>query len=117
MLPRRTDRRHPRLRIAAARWARCLAAHSLHLFADIKGRLKGYLYLFDIDAYKRQALRLAHQAEHDSGTGVFNKGTTRQKIEMALNLYAMPKTCAFFMIDLDHFKQINDSTATQLATR
>lgn len=28
---------------------------------------------------------------------------------MALNLYAMPKTCAFFMIDLDHFKQINDS--------
>lgn len=91
--------------------------NSLHLFADIKGRLKGYLYLFDIDAYKRQALRLAHQAEHDSGTGVFNKGTTRQKIEMALNLYAMPKTCAFFMIDLDHFKQINDSTATQLATR
>ena len=70
---------------------------------------QGYLYLFDIDAYKRQALRLAHQAEHDSGTGVFNKGTTRQKIEMALNLYAMPKTCAFFMIDLDHFKQINDS--------
>lgn len=83
--------------------------NSLHLFTDIKGRLKGYLYLFDIDAYKRQALRLAHQAEHDSGTGVFNKGTTRQKIEMALNLYAMPKTCAFFMIDLDHFKQINDS--------
>lgn len=69
--------------------------NSLHLFTDIKGRLKGYLYLFDIDAYKRQALRLAHQAEHDSGTGVFNKGTTRQKIEMALNLYAMPKTCAF----------------------
>ena len=83
--------------------------NSLHLFTDIKGRLKGYLYLFDIDAYKRQALRLAHQAEHDSGTGVFNKGATRQKIEMALNLYAMPKTCAFFMIDLDHFKQINDS--------
>lgn len=83
--------------------------NSLHLFTDIKGRLKGYLYLFDIDAYKRQALRLAHQAEHDSSTGVFNKGTTRQKIEMALNLYAMPKTCAFFMIDLDHFKQINDS--------
>ncbi len=82
---------------------------NMHLFTDIKGHLKGYLYLLDIDRQKRQELRLTQQAELDLMTSVYNKETTRKKIELAIELYSMPMTCAFFMLDLDHFKQINDT--------
>ena len=82
---------------------------NIHLFTDIKGHLKGYLYLFDIDKQKREELYLAQQAETDLSTGLYNKETTRAKIEIALKLYNKPATCAFFMIDLDCFKKINDT--------
>lgn len=82
---------------------------NMHLFTDIKGTLKGYLYIFDIDAQKKQELLLTQQAELDLMTGVYNKETTRKKIELAIELYSTPFTCAFFMFDLDSFKQINDT--------
>lgn len=82
---------------------------NMHLFTDIKGHLKGYLYLFDIDEQKRQELNLTQQAELDLMTSVYNKETARKKIEVAIELYSMPMTCAFFMLDLDCFKQINDT--------
>lgn len=82
---------------------------SMHLFSDTKGYLKGYLYLIDIDQQKRQELELAQQAEMDLMTAVYNKETTRKKIELAIQLYSKPSACAFFMIDLDFFKQINDT--------
>lgn len=82
---------------------------SMHLFTDVKGHLKGYLYVFDIDAEKKQELLLTQQAELDLMTGVYNKETTRKKIELAIQLYSTPMTCAFFMLDLDSFKQINDT--------
>lgn len=82
---------------------------NMHLFTDIKSHLKGYLYLFDIDKQKQQELILTQQAELDLMTSVYNKETTRKKIELAIQLYSMPMTCAFFMLDLDFFKQINDT--------
>lgn len=82
---------------------------NMHLFTDIKSHLKGYLYLFNIDEQKQQELRLTQQAELDLMTSVYNKETTRKKIELAIQLYSMPNTCAFFMFDLDYFKQINDT--------
>lgn len=82
---------------------------SMHLFLDIKGHLKGYLYLVDIDEQKRQELDLAQKAELDLMTSIYNKETTRKKIELAIQLYSKPFSCAFFMIDLDKFKQINDT--------
>lgn len=82
---------------------------NMHLFTDIKGHLKGYLYLLDIDKQKRQEISLMHQAELDLMTSVYNKETTRKKIELVIELYSIPMTCAFFMFDLDHFKQINDT--------
>lgn len=82
---------------------------NMHMFTDIKGRLKGYFYLFDIDKQKRQELRLTQQAELDLMTSIYNKETAREKIELAIGLYSMPATCAFYMFDLDYFKQINDT--------
>ena len=81
----------------------------MHLFTDIRGHLKGYLYLLDIDSQKREEIRLTQQAELDLATSVFNKETARRKIEQTLRLHTEPMTCAFFMIDLDYFKQINDT--------
>lgn len=82
---------------------------NIHMFTDKNDHLKGYLYLFDIDKQKRQELRLTQQAELDLMTSVYNKETAREKIELAIGLYSMPMTCAFFMFDLDYFKQINDT--------
>lgn len=82
---------------------------NMHLFTDIKSHLKGYMYLFDIDRQKQQELILTQQAEMDLMTSVYNKETTRKKIELAIQLYSMPMTCAFFMFDLDYFKDINDT--------
>ena len=82
---------------------------SIHLFTDIQGRLKGYLYLFNIDQRKRKELALTRQAELDLATAVYNKETARQKIQLAMDLYPRMGTGAFFMIDLDRFKQINDT--------
>lgn len=89
--------------------ARLWLRSNMHLFTDSKGHLKGYLYLLDIDVQKRQELRLTQRAELDLMTAVYNKETTRKKAELAIQLYAMPLTCAFFMIDLDCFKRINDT--------
>ena len=71
--------------------------------------MKGYLYLIDIDHEKHQELKLIRQAELDLATDVYNKGTVRQKVELALALYRKSGTCAFFMVDLDYFKHINDT--------
>lgn len=88
----------------------CLWLRSnMHMFTDVKGCLKGYLYLFDIDKQKRQELRLTQQAELDLMTSVYNKETAREKIELAIGLYSMPMACSFFMFDLDYFKHINDT--------
>ena len=82
---------------------------NMHLYTDSKGHLKGYLYLLDIDKQKREELRLTQKAELDLMTSVYNKETARKKIELAIALYSMPMTCAFFMFDLDYFKRINDT--------
>lgn len=82
---------------------------SLHLFRDINGILKGYLYLVDIDDQRRKEIHLTQQAELDLMTNIYNKATVRQKITLALELYSTPRCGAFFMLDLDMFKQINDT--------
>lgn len=87
----------------------CWMRSNMHLFTDIKGHLKGYLYLLDIDKQKRQEISLTQKAELDLMTSVYNQETTRKKTELAIQLYSMPLTGALFMFDLDFFKHINDT--------
>lgn len=64
----------------------------------------------DIDNQKRKEILLKKQAERDGLTGLYNAITTRAKINEALSVeYQNDKHQVFVLIDLDNFKQINDT--------
>ena len=57
---------------------------------------------------KEKEVRLIDQAQKDLLSGMFNKVTTQQMIAQYLNEH--PDTsCAFFLIDIDNFKHVNDT--------
>ncbi len=53
-----------------------------------------------------EAIRQAHQAKHDPLTGLANRILLRDRTDEAL---AGGSPCALLLIDLDHFKEINDT--------
>ncbi|RZS94241.1 diguanylate cyclase [Cuneatibacter caecimuris] len=82
----------------------------MHLFKDqVLGDLKGYFYLIDIDNRKREELELIRKAERDSLTDVYNKGTTEREIRKRLKMSRYVRSGTLFMIDIDYFKNINDT--------
>lgn len=71
--------------------------------------VKGFMYVLDIDEKKQRELELKHKSERDSMTGVYNKSITISKIEEKLKMYDGIRTGVFMIIDVDDFKQINDT--------
>lgn len=63
----------------------------------------------DIDAQKRRTQELADKAQQDPLTRLYNKDAARRKIERRLERREPTEPFALFLIDLDNFKQINDS--------
>lgn len=88
-------------------WELC----TMHLFKDSQcNQFKGFAYIKDIDKQKKDEIELKFKAERDMLTGIYNKGTTEILIKRLLNLENTKKNShAFFIIDLDDFKSINDS--------
>ena len=64
----------------------------------------------DIDAKKREELRLQAQAMQDSMTGLLNRAAFQKQSEELLNLArkTKDKEPALLIVDIDNFKQIND---------
>ena len=64
----------------------------------------------NIDEQKQRELELKRKADKDALTGLYNKGTATELIKDAIVDDAMEKKIsALIMIDLDHFKSVNDT--------
>lgn len=80
-----------------------------NLVEDTKtGDIKAFLCIKNIDAEKKEQLELQRLAERDSLTGLYNKSMTSKLIDEHLSFSQSPIGSAFFMIDVDDFKEIND---------
>ena len=82
---------------------------------QLSGDVVGYAYHRDIQERKETELSLIEQAARDPLTGIFNRATAERLIEEHLRRYGLPKRVqAFLMMDMDHFKEINDTCGHQV---
>ena len=69
-----------------------------------------FLPLLAVHRGGRQAIAKEHQALHDALTGLPNRSLFRHRIEQVLNAGTRSgRSAAVMLIDLDHFKEINDT--------
>lgn len=65
-------------------------------------------HIVDIDAEHSKMEELRVEAQHDALTGLYNRATFQHGVEKVL-AKSEDRTHAFFLLDLDNFKGINDS--------
>jgi len=84
---------------------------TIRIIHDDQGRHSHYVAVFsDISAIKNSEHELKHLAHHDPLTDLPNRLLFTDRVEQALASAQIHKrSCALLMIDLDHFKMINDS--------
>jgi len=84
---------------------------TIRLIHDDQGQLSHYVAVFsDISPIKDSEHELTHLAHHDPLTDLPNRLLFTDRVEQALASAQIHKRgCALLMIDLDHFKMINDS--------
>jgi diguanylate cyclase (GGDEF)-like protein/PAS domain S-box-containing protein len=63
----------------------------------------------DITEWKQAQERISHMARHDALTNLPNRTLFREQLEQALRLVKRSDQLAVLCLDLDHFKEINDS--------
>jgi len=89
-----------------------LAAHvSITALRDGNGTLNGFLGIaYDITERKRRDDYTRHIAHHDAVTGLPNRVLLQDRLQMAMKRSRRDGSqIGVLMIDLDHFKRINDS--------
>jgi len=67
-----------------------------------------YFLVYNVDSYKKKLLSDQRAAEIDSLTGIYNRYSAVPKIRDYLHKNENSQ-CALVMMDLDHFKNINDT--------
>lgn len=63
----------------------------------------------DVDKEQRRVRRMQSEVQRDALTGLYNKKFVQKKIEEYLQGEGSNEPHAFFMIDIDRFKEINDT--------
>jgi diguanylate cyclase (GGDEF)-like protein len=81
------------------------------LVSEHRNREGGAVVLYtDISELRRRERDLHHLAYHDSLTGLPNRALFQQRIEQALSQASVRgTTVAIMCLDLDHFKNVNDT--------
>jgi diguanylate cyclase (GGDEF)-like protein/PAS domain S-box-containing protein len=78
---------------------------------DHAGNVVGGVVVFhDVSETRALALKMAHLAHHDTLTGLPNRALLTSRMEFAVTAAARRnQRVALLFVDVDHFKQINDS--------
>ena len=66
-------------------------------------------YTMDIDEDKNHRIELKKKSERDPLTGLYNRTAFKQLIDNELEHLSTNQAAAFFMMDLDEFKLVNDT--------
>lgn len=69
--------------------------------------------LEDIDEQMQREQQLRDKSERDALTGLYNRGATEAGIDSALGTREPEQLAALFIIDIDHFKNVNDQYGHQ----
>lgn len=77
--------------------------------STMTGHICAFVYTKDIDRQKRRELELQKSAERDILTGLYNRKTIMELIEKYLAIIHPNTFNALMMIDIDNFKEINDT--------
>ncbi|MDD3764019.1 MAG: EAL domain-containing protein [Nevskiales bacterium] len=91
--------------------SRVLVNQVVTALRDSDGELIGFLAIaYDITERKRAEDYIRHLAHHDALTELPNRVLFRDRLEVAIQQAKRSRTkVAVLMVDLDHFKRINDS--------
>lgn len=73
------------------------------------GEIKAYLIIRDIDDEKREQIAMQTRAREDALTGALNRGAFAEEVNALLREGGEGARHAFVMLDIDGFKQVNDT--------
>lgn len=92
---------------------------TIRVIHDDQGRISHFVAVFsDISAIKHSEHELQHLAHHDPLTDLPNRLLFSDRTEQALaSAQAHKRGCALLLLDLDHFKMINDSLGHNVGDR
>lgn len=77
---------------------------------DTNGKaVKAVGVIVDIDEEKRQRQRLIDRAQRDELTGLYNKATMHSLVTKSLKQPIVSGFRVLMMVDVDHFKEVNDT--------
>jgi diguanylate cyclase (GGDEF)-like protein/PAS domain S-box-containing protein len=112
------DREAARVREAMARRVPGQAAERLEVEANERNLEVTFqpmesgglvIIIEDVTEKRRTEARLAHVSRHDALTGLPNRTLFQERLEAALAMRAEEEMLAVLFVDLDNFKQVNDT--------